>query len=133
MNNQSKGTDRKKQAQDSSVDLVQQVNMANSRLRILEDRLNNLNRKIEINENNDLQTKKRINLDIKTTNSDLVELKRELEQIKEKLEVITRELPNFASRDEVMVLKKYIDLWEPLNFVTRAELEKMLKELRMKN
>ena len=114
----------------SMPDVSSQLNSINSRMRMLEERMNNLNRKIEINENSDLEAKKKFNLEIKTTNSDFLEMKRELESVKERIETIMREIPNFASREEVMVLKKYIDLWEPLNFVTRDELEKKLKELK---
>ena len=61
-------------------------------------------------------------------NLEITELKRSIEEIKEKIELIIREIPNLAAKDELDVLKKYIQMWEPLNFVTRDELDKRLKE-----
>ena len=109
-------------------DMTEQMNSLNGRIRVLEERLNNLNRKFEVNESNDLADQKRNTIDFKTLNSEIVELKRSIEHIKEKLEVITREIPNLAARDELEVLKKYIEMWNPMGFVTRDELEKRLKE-----
>ena len=113
-------------------DVSEQINSLNGRLRVIEERISNLNRKFEVNESNDLEKQKRTNIEFKTLNSEIMEIKRAIENIQEKIEVITREMPNLAARDELEVLKKYIEMWDPMSFVTRDELEKRLKEI-MKN
>ena len=109
-------------------DVGMELTSINGRLRLMEERLNNLNRKIEIEESNKIESNKKLNVEFKTLNSEITELKRSIEKINETISIITRELPNLAAKDELDVLKKYIELWEPVNFVTRNELEKRLKE-----
>ena len=113
--------------------ITEQINSLNGRLRVLEERLSNVNRKVEIEESNSIEKQKKINIEFKTLNSEIIEIKRTMESIQEKLNVITRELPNLAAKDELDVLKKYIEMWEPMHFVTRDELDKRLKEELLKN
>jgi hypothetical protein len=77
--------------------------------------------------------RKRFITEIKTINSDIIELKKEIEGIKNKMDLIVNELKNFASKDEFEVIKKYIEFWEPLNFVTRNEVGKIIEEKLGKN
>ena len=37
---------------------------------------------------------------------------------------------NTAKKEDVEVLQKYINLWEPVNFATRKEVEKLFSELK---
>ena len=87
-----------------------------------------MNRKSQVTEKNMLNERKRFITEIKTTNSDVVEIKKEIDGIKNKMDMIVNELRNFAARDELDTLKKYIDFWEPVNFVTRHEVEKIIEE-----
>jgi predicted nucleic acid-binding Zn-ribbon protein len=95
---------------------------------MLEERINMANRKIEVGESNMLENQKRNNVDIRQLNSEIIDVKRLIEEIKEKMDVILRELPNLAARDELEVLKRYIEMWEPMKFVTRNEIDKILEE-----
>ena len=119
---------RAKQQQAPSPDLSEQINSLSGRIRMLEDRLNNLNRKVELDESNIIESQKKETVEFKTLNSEILELKRAIEEIREKIELITTELPNLAARDELEVIKKYVEMWDPMSFVTRAELEKALKQ-----
>ncbi|MBI4448282.1 hypothetical protein HY643_04840, partial [Candidatus Woesearchaeota archaeon] len=38
-------------------------------------------------------------------------------------------LTSFAKKENVKVLEKYINLWNPLNFVTREEAKRIAKEV----
>ena len=109
-------------------DVTRELSSINGRLRLMEERLNNLNRKIEVDESNKLESQKKVNVEFKTFNLEFTEIKRSIEKINETMSIIKRELPNLAAKDELDVLKKYIELWEPVNFVTRNELDKRLKE-----
>ena len=122
------GKPKPKQESQETIGLTEQINSLSGRLRMLEERINNLNRKVEVDESNMLENQKRVNVEFKTLSSEIVEVKRAIEEIKETIEMITREMPNLAAKDELDVLKKYIEMWEPMNFVTRDELDKLLKE-----
>jgi predicted nucleic acid-binding Zn-ribbon protein len=112
-----------------SPEFLEQVNTLSSRLRILEERNSNLNRKIEVIEANMLRNQKQVNTELKTISSDVTEIRRQVEALQDKLELVIRELKNFASSDDVEVLKKYIDMWEPMNFATKSEVQKIVKEM----
>jgi hypothetical protein len=59
-------------------------------------------------------------------NDELLELRREQQEMLQKMDLIIKELKQTAGMEQVMVLKKYIDLWNPLNFVTRRDLERAI-------
>ncbi len=109
-------------------DFLEQINSLGRRLRLLESRHTDLNRKMQVTESNMLNERKRFITEIKTVNSDIVEIKKDMEGVKNKMDLVINDLRNFAAKDELETLKKYIDFWEPVNFVTRNEVEKIIEE-----
>ena len=109
--------------------LLTQISELSRRLRLLESRSTDLNRKIEVNEKNMLTERKRFTQEIKTMDSEILELKRTAEEAKTKMDMVVSELENFASKEDVESIRKYIELWEPVNFATREEVEKIIKSL----
>ena len=109
-------------------DVLEQVNSVSRRLRIIESRYTDLNRKTQVTEKNMLNERKRFITEIKTINSDVLELKRSLNEVMFKMEIVVSELSNFAGKEDLASLKKYIELWEPVKFVTRNEVEKIIEE-----
>ena len=63
---------------------------------------------------------------MKTFSEDALELKREQTQALQKIDLIIGELKRTAGVEEVATIKKYIDFWNPLNFVTQRDLERMV-------
>jgi len=93
-----------------------------------------LRRKILVNEQNDLNRNKKILTEEKATLSELNELKKEIENINRIIKEIISELKNTARREDVEVLKKYIDMWNPIKFVTEDTVEKIIDDrLNQKN
>jgi len=109
-------------------DLLDQINLLGRRLRLLESRFTDLSRRIQTTETNTLNVRKRFTNEVKTINSDTVDLKRVIQDMNNKMDMVINDLKNFASKDELAVIKKYIEFWEPLNFVTRNEVEKIIDE-----
>ncbi|MBW2993712.1 hypothetical protein KY317_04015 [Candidatus Woesearchaeota archaeon] len=79
-------------------------------------------------ESNALEDERRMNREIKTLNSEVTEIKGMLDEFKDKITLIINELKTFAGKQEMDVLRKYIDLWDPMNFATKKELENALKQ-----
>ena len=50
-------------------------------------------------------------------------------EIKDKILELVKELKTNAKRDEVKVLEKYINYWNPAKFVTQNEVEAIVKEI----
>ena len=108
-------------------DYQKDVKNLSRRLRVLEDRFGTMHTKIQLIEENMLSQTKRLNVELKTLESDDRELKKEFLGIKDKLLSVISELDSFSRREEVLVLKKYVDYWEPVKFITRNELNDRLE------
>ncbi len=95
-------------------------------LKLFESQLDNLREHLEFIDK-DLVEKHRAALDqIKSVTDELEAFKSESDNIKKSLARVSDRTSSFASRDSVKVLEKYINLWEPLNYVTREEVEKII-------
>jgi len=109
---------------DYSQDFIQ----ISRRLKVMEEGLSNLRKKILMNEQNDLSRYKKILLEEKTTLTELKELKKEIESMKIIIKEVISELKNSARKTDLDVFKRYIDMWNPINFVTENTVEKLIDE-----
>ena len=98
-----------------------------SRLRLLEERHTNLQRKMHLIEEHYLGSTKEYKSEIKIMQSELLEVKRSVKEFSEVLDRLTRSLEDFATRDDVKLIEKYVNLLDPTNFISRAQLEGEVK------
>ncbi len=122
-----------KEAPGPSVDnigaLSNELSLVSRRVRVLEERYTNLRRKSQVTEQNMLVTNKKLVMDIKTLTTEINEINKDLDTIKNTLRQVIEELKKCAKKEEVKMLEKYINLWEPIKFVTHDEVEKVIKEI----
>ncbi|MFA6462064.1 MAG: hypothetical protein WCV90_07410 [Candidatus Woesearchaeota archaeon] len=90
----------------------------------LEGKVNNLTREMDLLKNNIVKKTEDMRKDLKDMNSELLEMRGEQQKSIEKMDLIIKELKQTAGIEEVLVLKKYIDLWNPMNFVTQRDLDR---------
>lgn len=109
--------------------LTDQINTVSRRLKVLEERYTNIDRRIQMGEQNMLNSHRSLKKEFKATSDEIVELKKELNKIKETMKLIISELKKCAKIDDVKVIEKYINLWDPLKFVTRNQVEKIVNEI----
>ncbi|MAG08578.1 hypothetical protein CMO89_03830 [Candidatus Woesearchaeota archaeon] len=121
------GKEKPKQLDSHKVD-EQLINMDN-RLRVIEERTSNLQRRYMVTEQNMLSSNKKFSSEFKTINLDINEIKKEISQIRVKVLQIIEELKKCARKEEITMIKRYVDMWEPINFVTRKEVEKIIGEM----
>ena len=76
-----------------------------------------------------LSNHKKALIDIKSANSEIDELRHKLESTKEKVITIIKELRLTARKNDVDVMKRYIELWNPVKFVTEDQAEKIAREI----
>ena len=80
---------------------------------------------------------KKITEEIRFINSDLKDIKKDLFKFKDILKNLVKESEYFARKEHLKVLEKYINLWNPLNFVTEEEvidlIKKHIKDAEKKN
>ena len=99
-----------------------------NRLRVLEERFTNIQTELRVTEENMIRRNKTLTTDIKTLTLDINELRKEMQEIKDRVLMIIKEVQTVAKKEDVDVLKKYIEMWEPLNFVTHKEVEEIINE-----
>ncbi|MBI5391504.1 hypothetical protein HZB00_00720 [Candidatus Woesearchaeota archaeon] len=98
-----------------------------SRIRSMEGKYNLLrDRVLIVNQNMVTEYKKTLS-EMKAINSDLKEIKMDLFQVKETMRHLVREIDFFARKEDVKVLEKYINLWNPMKFVTEQEVIQILE------
>ena len=93
----------------------------------LETKTNNLLRQVDVLKNDLMRKNTDLRQDVKSLNQDMLELKRQREKDQETMDLIIKELKRTAGKEEITVLKKYLEYWNPLNFVTQQDLERTLE------
>ena len=109
-----------------------QLNELIRRLKILEERYTNLQTRSQLTEQNMLSRNRSFATEIKTIISDIHEIKREVEEIKNRILMIIKELQASARKEELKILERYVNMWEPVKFVTHNEVEEVVKEILAK-
>ena len=92
----------------------------------LESKVNNLLREVDVLKNDFINRSNSLKKDLKDFDDDLMEFKHEQQQMQQKMDLIIKELKRTAGKEEVDVLKKYLDIWSPLNFVTQRDVERLV-------
>lgn len=111
------------------INLREDMNSVNRRLKMMEAKYTNIRSRSRVTEQNMLQKNKIFFTEIKTLNLELTEVKKEINELKDRMLSIVKELESFAKRESVDILKKYIDLWNPVNFVTKNDVDAIVKEI----
>ena len=97
-------------------------------LKVVEERISNLDKKTELIENNIIAINKRQGVENKTIHIKLLELEKDVTLIKRRITEMAADLKNFARREDLDTIKKYLNVWEPLHFVTRDEIDEIIDE-----
>jgi len=63
---------------------------------------------------------------------DIEMLKRSVEKIKDFIETISSEFSKFAKKDDLEILKKQAKMFQPLDFATKIDLEKLKSKKNIK-
>ena len=108
------------------VDESQSDNIA--RVRLLEGKYAIFGERLLIINQNMIAEYKKISQNIKELHRDINELREELDNTKEVIKKMVKEINQFARLDDVKVLEKYINLWNPMNFVTENEVLDLIKQ-----
>ena len=105
------------------------MNKLAARLKISEERYNELRRKIMLIEQNMINNHKKSLNEIKVLNSEITDLNSKITEIQDRILLIIKELKLTAKKEDVDVMKKYVELWNPMRFVTKDQVEKIVQEI----
>lgn len=110
--------------------LHEQLSNMGSRLAVLEERLSNLRKQTQLTEQTLIQGEKETRSDFKAVSGRLMELARKVEDVRETIDGMHGELSSVVKKYDFQVLKKYMDYWEPLQFLTRQEAKLLIEEAK---
>lgn len=129
MDNRSFGIGKKNpQETAASSPLSQSIGEIERRLRSLEEKYSNLERRSQVTEENMLSSNRKMKAEIKLGSEEISDLKAQVADANEKIKALVRELQGFARAEDVDVIRKYLNLIEPLGFVTQNEVERVVKQ-----
>jgi len=97
------------------------------RIRDIENKVVILRDRIFVTDQNMVGEYRKTNMDLRNIGNELKEIKADITKLKQTIKHMIEEVEGFARKDELMVLEKYINLWNPLNFVTDKEVEQIIK------
>ena len=104
-----------------------QIN-SGERIRLLESNYSLMRERLMVVNQNMIQGYKKTNQEVKLLEQEIKELKAEVIELRQTTNHLIQEMRNFARKDQLKVLEKYINLWNPLNFVTEKEVLEILEE-----
>jgi len=108
--------------------LYQQVNQLMSRVRLLEERYDQLSTKIKIVDESSLSRYKEMKEMISDFNADVDELKKLVKELETVVKNIIKELENVAKVQDVKVLERYINLLDPTRYLTKEEAIQLIRK-----
>ena len=112
--------------QQNQVDYVQAFNEIANRIRVLEGRGNVFSEKLLVMNQNMIGEYEKTMSELKKVRQEIINLKEDIGKVKNVVKHFSEEASKFARQDDVKVLQKYVNYWNPLNFVTEKEVENIV-------
>jgi len=72
---------------------------------------------------------KKLLAETKTLASENSELRHAIHEIEDRILTIIKEIKLTARKEDIDVMKRYIEIWDPTRFVTRESVERIVKEI----
>ena len=99
-----------------------------TKLKLAEGKYANLQKRNRITEDALLALERDVRAELRVLTEQLVEVRRKVQDVNLKVDAIHGELANVVQKHEFTVVERYLDLWQPLRFVTRDEAQRLIKE-----
>ncbi|HLC97295.1 MAG TPA: hypothetical protein VJC21_00750 [Candidatus Nanoarchaeia archaeon] len=96
-------------------------------LKGVEGKVNTLLREMDLLKNDFMKKIGGQKQDLGALNTEFLDLKHEQERLSQKMDLVVNELKRTAGKEELLVLQKYIDLWNPLHFATQGDVERLVE------
>jgi hypothetical protein len=75
-----------------------------------------------------LSNHKKSMAEIKAVQSDVTEMRRTIQSVEDKIITVIKELRLTARKEDIDVMKRYLELWDPVKFVTAERVEKLIDD-----
>jgi hypothetical protein len=109
--------------------MTEQLNGIAARIRVSEERFNELRKKMNFIEQNMLANHKKLLGELKSSNEEIDETRHKLAEVEDRVITIIKELRLTARKTDMDVMRRYIEFWDPVKFVNGDQVEKIVKEI----
>ncbi len=109
-------------------EMQEKINVLAARLRIAEERDSEMRKKLLVVEQNMLSNNKKAMTEIKSVQTEINEVKRTIQAVEDKIITIIKELRLMARKEDIDIMKRYLELWDPVKFITAERVEKIIDE-----
>jgi hypothetical protein len=82
---------------------------------------------LELIDNSVVDKHKEVISEMRDVEDGMRSLRADIDMLKDLTERISKRMEALASREEVKVLQRYVELWQPLQFVTRSEVKTIVQ------
>ncbi len=129
----SSGSGSKNTLEEQQTEKRFQQNIASltAHLSLLEERYGRLRTQVQFTDHELIESKKNINTRIKALDQEMDDLSISVRDIKDLVTGLRQEVMQAARKEDLAVLERYLDLWEPLSFATRDEVKRVIQEQRV--
>jgi len=110
--------------------ILEEIGQITRRVKLLEGTIDTLRGTIKLLEQNFIREQKESRRDIKVLEEENTELRETVRATKEMMKLMVQDVRNLANKEDVEIIKKYLDMWNPVYFITREQVEKMLQEVK---
>ncbi len=111
------------------VQIMQSLNDLGGTVNVLEDRYRLLRKKIKVADENLLSAEKALAKEMQLINEELVDLKTKMTRLSEKIGQAFEDSKHLVKRHEFLELKKYVEFWNPIDFLTVKEAKELTQNL----
>ncbi|MAF34350.1 hypothetical protein CMO91_00720 [Candidatus Woesearchaeota archaeon] len=101
-----------------TVNTQEVINSMNARIRLSEERMMEIRRKVTLVETNSLKHAKKSAGDFKMIMDEITEMKQSMRNIEDRIVTIIKELQLTPKKEDVDLVKKYMEYFNPVKFVT---------------
>ena len=88
-----------------------------------------LRKRYKVEEQNSIKQAKKFQTEFKAMEATMREMRVDINDLKSKFRILISELKLYATKEEMKVLEKYVNMWDPVTFVTRGEAENMVRRI----
>jgi archaellum component FlaC len=112
--------------------IKEDFSLLNSKIRNIEEKERIIKDQIFLLNQNLLELKDSTSLRILDLKKELEKLKEEVKSISQFLEIISSEFSKFAKKEDIEILYRHAKMFNPLELVTKKELERYFQEEKIK-
>jgi hypothetical protein len=105
-----------------------QISGLATRVKLVEERYANLVKRNQITEESLLGFERDMKAELRAISSQTVTLRKHLQEIMGKLDGMQGELSAVVHKHEFQTVERYLDLWQPMQFITREEAKRLIAD-----